>query len=434
MAAMKSSGVTWIGEIPVDWEMKKIKYISTLKGRIGWQGLTSEEYTDEGAYLITGTDFENGGINWDTCVHVPMKRWEEAKDIQIENGDLLITKDGTIGKVAIVKGLNDPCSLNSGVMRITTFEGYDRRFLFWVLQSDVFWTWYSNKTAGNSTILHLYQGDFAEFNYTIPPLSEQQAIAALLDDSCAQIDKIIADLEKQVEILHQYKKALITETVTKGLDKSAQMMDSGIDWIGEIPVHWEVKRLRYVCRLKTGTTPPGNEGVDIDEEGYHWFTPSDFTPNLMLQESEKFISFEAIKRNKITLYEGGSVLFVGIGATVGKIGYCAIPSYSNQQITALTPTAISGKYLMYFLYSKADYIKDNALYTTLPIINNAYLSDIYICVPNKNEQVEMITYLDMKCTETDALIADKQRAAEVMRQYRKSLIYEYVTGKKRVVS
>ncbi len=89
---------------------------------------------------------------------------------------------------------------------------------------------------------------------------------------------------------------------------------------------------------------------------------------------------------------------------------------------------------MYFLYSKADYIKDNALYTTLPIINNAYLSDIYICVPNKNEQVEIIAYLDMKCAETDALTADKQHAAEVMRQYKKALIYEYVTGKKRVVS
>ena len=86
-----------------------------------------------------------------------MKRWEQAKDIQIENGDLLITKDGTVGKVAIVDGLNGPASLNSGVLRISTFEGYDRRFLFWVLQSDVFWTWFSYRNAGNSTIIHLYQ-------------------------------------------------------------------------------------------------------------------------------------------------------------------------------------------------------------------------------------------------------------------------------------
>lgn len=432
MVATKSSGIAWIGEIPIDWELNKIKYISTLKGRIGWQGLTSDEYTDEGAYLITGTDFDNGCINWETCVHVPMKRWEEAKDIQIENGDLLITKDGTVGKVAIVDGLDSPCSLNSGVLRISTTNGYDRRFLYWVLQSEVFWTWFSYKNVGNSTILHLYQGDFAEFNYAIPPLTEQQAIAAFLDDRCGQIDGIVADLERQVEILRQYKKALITETATQGLDKTTPMKDSEIDWIGEMPKHWNVKRLRYVCRLKTGTTPSENEGINIDEVGLNWFTPSDFSPSLTLETSEKYVSPEAIRRFKITPYPAGSVLLVAIGATVGKIGYCEVPAYSNQQITALMPYAIRGKYLMYFLHSKTDYIKDNALYTTLPIINNTYLSDIFVCVPSDTEQADIIEFLDRKCAETDDLITEKQKAAETMRQYKKSLIYEYVTGKKRV--
>lgn len=434
MTATKPSGIAWIGNIPSDWEMKKVKYISTLKGRIGWQGLTSDEYTDEGAYLITGTDFDNGRINWETCVHVPMKRWEEAKDIQIENGDLLITKDGTVGKVAIVDGLESPCSLNSGVLRISTKNDYDRRFLFWVLQSEVFWTWFSIKNAGNSTILHLYQGDFAEFNYAIPPLTEQHAIATLLDDRCGYIDSIIDDLERQLEILRQYKKALITETVTKGLDKSAPMKDSGIEWIGEIPAHWEAKRLRYVCRLKTGTTPSGNDGINIDEDGFQWFTPSDFNPNLALKASEKYISAESVRRYKISLYDKGSVLLVAIGATVGKIGYCDVPAYSNQQITALMPTAINGKYLMYFLHSKTDYIKDNALYTTLPIINNTYLSDVFVCVPHQDEQAEIVTFLDGKCAEVDALVVDKELSIKTMRQYKRSLIYEYVTGKKRVAS
>ena len=186
---MKESGIAWIGRIPSHWNLKKIKYLATLKGRIGWQGLTSDEYTDEGAYLITGTDFDNGRINWDTCVHVPIKRWEEAKDIQIENGDLLITKDGTVGKVAIVDGLDGPCSLNSGVLRISTLPGYDRRFLYWVLQSDVFWKWFTDRNAGNSTIIHLYQNDFAEFAYPIPPLDEQVAIADYLEATCAKQKK-----------------------------------------------------------------------------------------------------------------------------------------------------------------------------------------------------------------------------------------------------
>lgn len=190
----KDSGVKWIGTVPADWEINKIKYIAVLKGRIGWQGLTSDEYTDEGAYLITGVDFENGGINWDSCVHVPMRRWEEARDIQIEDGDLLITKDGTIGKVAIVRGCTAPASLNSGVLRISTIDGYDCRFLYWVLQSDVFWTWFADCNIGNSTIQHLYQGDFAEFKYAIPPIDEQRAIATFLDKECGKVDSIVADI------------------------------------------------------------------------------------------------------------------------------------------------------------------------------------------------------------------------------------------------
>lgn len=153
METMKDSGVRWIGEIPATWSTKRIKYMATLKGRIGWQGLTSEEYQDEGAYLITGVDFDNGGIDWENCVHVPMKRWEEAKEIQIENGDLLITKDGTIGKVAIVSNMPGETSLNSGVLRIIPIEGYSRRFLYWVIKSDEFWTWFNYKKLLTLTLL-----------------------------------------------------------------------------------------------------------------------------------------------------------------------------------------------------------------------------------------------------------------------------------------
>lgn len=154
MEEMRQTGIQWIGEIPTAWNTKRIKYMATLKGRIGWQGLTSEEYQDEGAYLITGVDFADGGIDWENCVHVPMKRWEEATDIQIQEGDLLITKDGTIGKVAIVTNMPGETSLNSGVLRIVPIEGYSQRFLYWVIKSDEFWNWFNYKNAGNSTIVH----------------------------------------------------------------------------------------------------------------------------------------------------------------------------------------------------------------------------------------------------------------------------------------
>lgn len=202
---MKPSGIDWIGEIPCSWNIKRIKYLAQLKGRIGWQGLTSDEYTDVGPFLITGVDFSNGGINWENCVHITEERWAEAPEIHIKNGDLLITKDGTVGKVAIVENLQGKASLNSGVLLIKTSNDYNKKFLYWALLSEEFWTWFRLKNAGNSTIVHLYQNDFAEFSYTFPDATEQQAIADFLDKECAQIDSIAADLEKQIALLQQYK-------------------------------------------------------------------------------------------------------------------------------------------------------------------------------------------------------------------------------------
>ena len=429
---MKPSGIDWIGEIPRSWNIKRIKYLAQLKGRIGWQGLTSDEYTDVGPFLITGVDFSDGGINWESCVHITEGRWAEAPEIHIKNGDLLITKDGTVGKVAIVENLQGKASLNSGVLLIKTSGKYNKKFLYWTLLSEEFWTWFRLKNAGNSTIVHLYQNDFAEFSYTFPDATEQQAIADFLDKECDQIDRIVADLEKQIALLQQYKKSLITETVTKGLDKSVPMKDTGVEWIGEIPEHWRLKRLKYIAKLKTGTTPPGNEGINYDENGINWFTPSDFLPNMQLDTSEKYIDRETIRYENIQTYPRGSVLLVAIGATVGKIGISKNNAYSNQQITAVIPQHISGNYLLYYLASKSPYIKDNALYTTLPIINNSYLQNITIVVPPTTEQEKIVEFLNRKCSIIDELIEDKNKLLLRLQQHKKSLIYEYVTGKKRV--
>lgn len=209
----KDSGIEWIGEIPNDWDVNKIKYTSTLHGRIGWQGLTSEEYIDEGPYLITGTDFQNGEIDWDSCVHISEERWAQADKIQIKDGDLLITKDGTVGKTAIVTNMNNKASLNSGVLLIN-LQTHSKKYLYWLLNSKVFWEWFEITNSGNSTILHLYQKDFDNFSFPIPPLVEQAAIADYLDNKTAKIDCIIAKKEQQLELIKEHRKSLIYEYVT----------------------------------------------------------------------------------------------------------------------------------------------------------------------------------------------------------------------------
>lgn len=211
----KASGIEWLGEIPENFIITRIKHIATLAGRIGWQGLTSQEYSDEGCYLITGINFSNGEINWESCVRVPYSRWEEASQIQIENGDLLITKDGTVGKVAIVNNMPDKTSLNSGVLLIRQNKKIcSTRFLFWILQSNVFWKWFNYINAGNSTIIHLYQHDFSNFSFPNPSIEIQNEISNYLDKKCAQIDSLISEKQSLIKDLAEYKKSLIFEAVT----------------------------------------------------------------------------------------------------------------------------------------------------------------------------------------------------------------------------
>lgn len=211
---MKDTGIEWIGKIPEEWDVKKVKYVANLEGRIGWEGLTSDEYRDEGPYLITGIDFVDGKIDWENCVHISEERWRIGKSVQIHEGDLLITKDGTVGKVAIADDLHEKASLNSGVLLITPFNGLLRRYFFWVLKSEVFWEWFSLDNAGNSTIIHLYQNAFDNFSFPLPSAEEQRKICEYLDSKCSKIDSMILKQRQAVENLKKYKKSLIYEYVT----------------------------------------------------------------------------------------------------------------------------------------------------------------------------------------------------------------------------
>lgn len=436
METMKQTGVQWIGEIPSNWNTKRIKYMANLKGRIGWQGLTSDEYQDEGAYLITGVDFADGGIDWENCVHVPMKRWEEAKDIQIQNGDLLITKDGTIGKVAIVSNMPGETSLNSGVLRIMPIEGYSRRFLYWVLKSDEFWNWFNYRNAGNSTIVHLYQGDFAEFLYAFPDYDEQEAIADFLDEHCGKLDSIIADLERQIEILKAYKKSLITETVTKGLDKSVPMKDSGIMTIGQIPAHWDAKKLKYALAspLQYGANEAGD---DFDDVNPRYIRITDIAEDNTLKEEGK-LSLPA-DLAKSYMLKDGDVLFARSGATVGKTFYytsdCGPAAFAGYLIKANTDrNKLNSRFLFYTTLGVGYENWKNTVFTQATIQNIG--ADKYailpVTLPPIKEQTVLIEYLDKACADIDATVSIKSAQLDAMRKHKEALIYEYVTGKKRV--
>ena len=214
---IRDSGIEWIGEIPEEWETIKIKYSSILKGRIGWQGLKANEFIEDGPYLITGTNFSDGKIDWDSCVHISEERYLEAPEIHVLEGDLLITKDGTVGKIALAENCPEKVSLNSGVLLIKNKDKvrYINKFLYYILLSDVFWKWFRSSQNGNSTIIHLYQEQFSNFIFSLPrTISEQIEIYIYLDRKCTEIDSIISTNNKIIEQLKEYRQSVIYEAVT----------------------------------------------------------------------------------------------------------------------------------------------------------------------------------------------------------------------------
>ncbi len=434
MQGYKNSGIEWIGSIPSDWKLDKIKYMANLYGRIGWQGLTSEEYIDEGPFLVTGVDFCKGRIDWNNCVHISEKRWEQADKIQIKNEDLLITKDGTVGKVAIVSDLNGKASLNSGVLLIDLKDKNSKKYLYWVLCSDVFWTWFNYKNSGNSTILHLYQKDFNEFIYTIPELKEQKLIANFLDKKGSEINAIIEKIENQINLLKDYKKSLIIETVTKGLNKNVSMKDSGIEWIGEIPEEWDVSKIKYsLILMGSGSTPDSSNPLNYDGE-INWIQSGDLYGKSYITETEKTITKYALHGNKsLKRYIAPFVVVAMYGASVGNIALSQIDSYTNQACCVMKgDNSLDNKYLYYFLIANKHEMLMLAIGGTQPNISQQLIKNLTIIIPKFNDQLEIVEFLDKKCSEIDSVISKKERQLDLIKEHRKSLIYEYVTGKKRV--
>ena len=420
---MKPRGIEWIGDVPINWKCSKVKFCFSL---VNGSTPDSSDYDcwDGDIRWITPADMSDTGTISQGERFITKYGYNSCGTTLLPAGSIVVSSRAPIGKINITTA--ELCTNQGCKSLIRTADNRYFYYLFLAGQNEL------SLLGRGTTFLELSTYDLNEFGIVIPAEDEQKAIADFLDKECAQIDSIAADLEKQIALLQQYKKSLITETVIKGLDKSVPMKDSGVEWIGEIPEHWRLKRLKYIAKLKTGTTPPGNEGINYDENGINWFTPSDFLPNMQLDTSEKYIDRETIRYANIQTYPRGSVLLVAIGATVGKIGISKNNAYSNQQITAVIPQHISGNYLLYYLASKSPYIKDNALYTTLPIINNSYLQNITIVVPPTTEQEKIVEFLNRKCSIIDELIEDKNKLLLRLQQHKKSLIYEYVTGKKRV--
>jgi type I restriction enzyme S subunit len=199
-----------LGLIPRDWKVKDILGSTYIKGRIGWQGLRADEFIETGPFLVTGTDFINGKINWNLCYHVSETRFQEAPAIQISNGDVLITKDGTIGKIAYVLNCPQKAILNSGIFVMRCKDrSYGSQYFYHLLNSDIFHLWLRTYQGG-STINHLYQREFERFKFPIPNIEEQNAISERLNSLDQQINTEQVYLHKILDLKQGLMKDLLT--------------------------------------------------------------------------------------------------------------------------------------------------------------------------------------------------------------------------------
>ena len=192
---------------------------SYLRGRIGWQGLRASEFIEEGPYLVTGTDFKGGKIKWNNCYHVSEERYKEAEYIHVKDKDVLITKDGTIGKIALVDNCPEKAVLNSGIFLLRCNDGsYEHEYIFHLLNSYVFSKFLDDNLSG-STIQHLYQHIFEKFEFPVPSLEEQQKIAAVL----STIDRAIAQTEAIIAKQQRIKTGLMHDLLTRGIDEHGNL-------------------------------------------------------------------------------------------------------------------------------------------------------------------------------------------------------------------
>ena len=419
MREMKDSGIEWIKQILTGWSTTRGKNILQLMKR-------PPEADDE---VITC--FRDGEVT------LRRNRREDGftfsdKEIGyqgIKKGDLVIHgMDGFAGAI----GISDSDGKGSPVLVVCTTKENTRYLMYYLrtlAMQDVF---LALATGIRERSCDLRWNKIADLLFPVPELNEQCRIADYLDRKCSQIDAIIARQQEVIEKLKAYKLSVITEAVTKGLNPHVPMKDSGIEWIGEIPDHWKTAKIRNYCSLKTGATPPTSNDEWFDGQ-VQWFTPGDFDVSFLLDKSKRTLSPKALECGVAVVAPANTVLIVGIGATAGKVGISAVVCSFNQQITALLTNSVKPKFLMYWLIANTKFLRETALFTTIPILNNQTIGNYLLIFPGNTAEEERIAdYLDKKCIKIDSLITAKERIISKLATYKKNLVYEVVTGKKEV--
>lgn len=433
----KDSGIEWIGEIPDSWGVRKIKSFSTICGRIGFKGYTIEDLvepeTQGAAIVLGGTNIMSEGyISFDKLTFLSEFKYLESPEIMLQGGEILITKVGAgTGDNAIYKRYSERVTINPNVMLCKPSSNINSVYLNYCLLSplvkqEVFLE--SNKSGAQPAINQQF---IKNLIVAYPSLDEQDAIAGYLDRKCRAIDETIEKQKSVIEKLKEYKQSIITQAVTKGLDKSAPMKDSDIEWIGQIPQHWEICKLLKLFKDRKCPNK-GNIENNVLSLSYGNIKRRNVETNMGLLP-ESFESYNIIEPDNIVLrltdlQNDHKSLRCGLVKERGII----TSAYVTLELKDISQCANYFYRLLHtFDIEKGFYGMGAGVRQSLKY--DGELCNLYIIKPPVIEQKQIAEFLDKKCSEIDKTIEDKEKLIEKLVEYKKSLIYECVTGKRRVI-
>ena len=429
MAGYKDSGIEWIGEIPKGWNVSKIGY------HLKWFSKKNEPDKEVlSVYRELGVVKKNERDDNHNRTPLDLTQYKYVRP-----GDLVINKmkawQGSVG-VSDFEGIVSPAYF---VYEFTS-KMINKKYLHHLLRGC-----YKDEMMRLSDGIRVGQWDLSSYKFErmpiiLPPLHEQQRIADFLDTKCSILDRTIDTVSRQIEDLEKYKKALITKTVTKGICKKGEperaMKDSGVEWIGEVPEEWSVKRLKYVLDSIRNGAPAA--AVEYSPELPRYIRISDITKDNKLKNDNK--QSIASNASKGFILDKEAVLISNAG-TIGKPFFfnpneikeqC---SFACQLIEAITkPDTMLNKYLYYFILSDTYINWVNRIFTqtTIKHATATQHKNLPVTVPPLAEQQQIADYLDEKCKNIDNRVQKRRQQLEWLKEYKKSLIFDYVTGKKRV--
>ena len=420
------SGVEWIGDIPVGWEVKKLKYLFFI-----YNGATPKSDND---------DFWNGDITWVTpadfstaqkYIHkserqITKEGLNSCATKLVPNGSIIISNRAPIGTVGISAV---PLTTNQGCKSMVKKTIIDERYIYYFLSTQ---STQLNICGKGTTFLELSNSDLSSFTVPLPNADIQTAIANYLDRETARLDNIIKVKETLIERLKEKRTALITHAVTKGLDSNAKMKPSGVAWIGDIPDGWEVKKIKYVA--KKSLMYGANESPDdFDETQPRYIRITDIDENGKLRD-DIAVSLD-IEKAKPYLLKKDDILFARSGATVGKsyiFDQDILACFAGYMIKFEPQKAkIVPKFAYYITFSKMylNWIESNTIQATIQNVSAEKYNNFYLPLPQVEVQNTIVAFLNSETSKLDTTIEKTKLSIEKLKEYRTALISACVTGK-----